>query len=705
LPKLNDKKSYYERHLKKNSGEDEVLNKLSKLLYVTKIDHFKMDKGDHYSFALLGTTEILKRFVRGQREFLLVFSHFDSMDWQDRTLKVEREIKRMKGIAERNILPNFYMLVTNAREAKERIDHDVKGKPMSAVIPFTYSEIINSLNKDQLLNLILERFNEYHFENNMLGESNEIEEDNLLFGDRGKIADAIVERCRKGGNSGIFGLRRSGKSSVLNASLRRLVNENIDYVKIEARSDLQNAFSWKHALYYIARKIKEKTSHMIQKDDESFENYISRLKLNRSMELFSENASQSFVEDVRLYCRNHEPFVIAIDEIELITYNTTSTQSWRSIEAYCGFWSALRDCGCSLIICGVNSTINEISTVTFNGMSGDNPMYERITNSSESYKTYLPAFTDIQTKQMINTLGGYSDIGFTNVYPSINNTFGGQPYAIRQFCAFVFDKVKSLRSHVEPYEVSQATIDNLLEVFNNSSYGHGLYETILQHVRTYYKNEYIMLEKMAHSPYQYNIIESKERQVIDHLEKYGLIEYDSGTCYVAFKINSIKDFLCEITKNPIDMDNHERRRYIQDFVAEFERKLKKHIFTYYDVNAKQTDGRKILSKYLDSNKKYALTIDMNSCKFIELFEHKKFIFYFSSLKKIISDKWTTLGVKFQNAGISKDRFRICMDDLNAGRTDADHYDAEDLDSCPNQWDIDDATIKRFQIAQETLDIF
>ncbi len=84
-----DKRYYYNQHLKKGSGEDKIIDKLSELLYVSKIDHFSMDKGEHYSFALLGTTEILKRFVRGQREFLLVFSHFPSRDWQDRTLKVE----------------------------------------------------------------------------------------------------------------------------------------------------------------------------------------------------------------------------------------------------------------------------------------------------------------------------------------------------------------------------------------------------------------------------------------------------------------------------------------------------------------------------------------------------------------------------------------------------------------------------------------
>lgn len=701
-----NKRYYYNQHLKKGSEEDKIIDKLSETLYVSKIDHFNMDKGDHYSFALLGTTEILKRYVRGQREFLLVFSHFPSRDWQDRTLKVEREIRRIKGVIDRNPLPNFYILVSNAYDLKERIDNSIKGKPMAAIIPFTYDEILGCKDSHQLNDLLLKRFAEYHFENNMLGESTAIEEDNLLFGDRGKIADAIVERCRQGGNSGIFGLRRSGKTSVLKASLRRLDKENIKYVKIEARSDLQHANSWKHALYFIARKIKEKTSGITQIIEESHEDYINRLKLNRPMDSFAENASQSFVEDVKFYCKSNNSFVIAIDEIELITYNTASTQAWRSVESYGGFWSALRDCGCSLIICGVNSTINEISTITFDGIVGDNPMYERITNCSESYKTYLPAFTAEQTKRMINTLGGYSDIGFSNVYPTINNAFGGQPYAIRQFCAYIFDHVKSMRNHTKTYEVSQPTTDILLDEFKNSNAGHSLCETILQHVRTYYKDEYVMLEKIAFSPQKYNMIDGNEKQIIDHLEKYGLIEYDAGTRYVAFKLNSIKSFLCEVcVKEPIAMDNYERRRYVQDFVADFEKKLKKHIYTYYNINASENSGRNVIKGYVKPNKKYGTPLDACTCSFDELFEHKKFILYFSNLKKIISNNWNQLGLKFTNIGIDKNRFNVYMDDLNAGRTDADHYDAEDINDCPDKWDINDVTIQRFRIAKEALEKF
>ena len=71
----------------------------------------------------------------------------------------------------------------------------VKGEPHAAVIPFSFEELLGCKDKNELTECILTRFGEYYFENNMLGENDAIDDDNLLFGDRGKIADAVVARC------------------------------------------------------------------------------------------------------------------------------------------------------------------------------------------------------------------------------------------------------------------------------------------------------------------------------------------------------------------------------------------------------------------------------------------------------------------------------------------------------------------------------
>lgn len=702
-----DKNHMRETHLKPNSEEYEILEKLKEVIYISLVNHHDMGYGGaSFPFCLMGTTEFLKPYIHGKYEFLLVFSHFDNCSWQQNTLKAVNFIRKRREIAERHPLINFYVLISNANYLKDEIDK-MKGGTEAAIIPFSFKEILECENKEQLENLILERFGEYIYENNMLGEETPIEDDQLLFGDRGKIAEAIVNRCREGKHSGIFGLRRSGKSSVLKAVTRKLDYADIKYSIIEARSVLENIDSWKTALFDIAKTIRITTTGLLREDGESRADYQNRLKLASSESDYEKRPSQCFVEDVKLYTKDNPVFVLAIDEIELITYNTATSPVWQNLDSYKGFWGALRDSNCSLILCGVNSTINEKSIIEFNGNSCDNPMFERIHYCADFSKTYLPVFTDDQTKIMINTLGGYSNIAFNQVYVDINRTFGGQPYAIRQFCAFMFENIKSLRSPNAIYEISKPTFVALSDEFNKSGKGDQVFSTILQHI-CIYKEEYEMLKKCALAPEKYKTVKQDDVCIIDHLVKYGLIEYDSSTNYISFTISALKDYICRTeTKDPKDMSNDERRRYVQDKVQICEKKLKKYIMQYFVYNGGETVGKNFMKTQFQYNNiilnmSFTPTISLATCSFEDFFDHKKFVFYFSKLRTIIKSNWTSLGSAFQSNGMSKEQFSVYMGHLNAGRTDADHYDAEDMTS-PVEWEIDDRTMDAFVIAYNSFD--
>jgi len=692
-----------EEHLKPNSGELEVIRKLKQVLRITRVGHHYMDQSSLYQFCLVSVTETFKQYVRESGEFLVVFSHFDDKSWQQKTLKVERELRKRRDLIERRPLVNFYILISNASELRAKVD-SVKGEPRASVIPFSFEELLACKNTRELTDCMLSRFGEYYFENNMLGENDAIDDDNLLFGDRGKIADAVVARCHQGSNSGIFGLRRSGKTSVLNAVLRRLDWEGTPYVLVESRT-YETFSSWKSVLFEIACQVRARMQETERQDDESLSQFHARLNLTSTEADYEKRGVACFIDDMRRY-RGDKLFVIALDEIELITYNTATSETWKSLDAYKGLWSALRGCGCPLVVCGVNSTINEISNLTFNGEQCDNPMYGRIMNCSESGKTYLPAFTDDQTKEMINTLGKYSNIAFSQVYGRINNAFGGQPWAVRQFCSYVFDNVKAQRESTRVFEVSKATCDNLMRQFQSSSVGIHLCETILQHL-SIYRSEYSLLKKIALSPEKYNTVSGEDTLSIDHLQKYGLIEHDINTGYVSFCIGIIRDHICKTeTKSPEDMDNTERRRYIQDRVAECEKKLKRYILNYYTYASTPEIGRAL---FFNAQNRCILKPHIGvlpaTCSFPDFFDHKKFDFYFSKLKTLISDNWSQLGIRFSALNISKEKFISCMEDLNAGRTDADHYDPENTTSCPDNWEIDDQTMQAFRTAYDTMNRF
>lgn len=163
------------------------------------------------------------------------------------------------------------------------------------------------------------------------------------------------------------------------------------------------------------------------------------------------------------------------------------------------------------------------------------------------------------------------------------------------------------------------------------------------------------------------------------------------------------------------MTNDERREYVQTCVAECEIKLKSYLCNYYIYNANgESTCRNLMKSYINSNSRYKPVVinpkafpapNPDTCNIREFFDHKKFIIYFSSIKTIINNHWTTLGQKLQDVGIDKNHFSVYMDALNAGRTDADHYDAEDIINYPGNWVIDDTTMSNFQNAKANLNKF
>ena len=168
------------------------------------------------------------------------------------------------------------------------------------------------------------------------------------------------------------------------------------------------------------------------------------------------------------------------------------------------------------------------------------------------------------------------------------------------------------------------------------------------------------------------------------------------------------------TKELEDMNNTERRQFVQGEVAECEKKLKQFVqnkLSSYDHINNIDQARQILynpkrseNSFVILKKEYQGKIDPYTCEFKVYFDHRVFAMYFSKLKLLISKYWHVFGSAFQMCSINKERFETYMDDLNAGRTDADHYDAQNM-YCPDDWEIDDITMKKFKIAADEMKKF
>ncbi len=103
-----------------------------------------------------------------------------------------------------------------------------------------------------------------------------------------------------------------------------------------------------------------------------------------------------------------------------------------------------------------------------------------------------------------------------------------------------------------------------------------------------------------------------------------------------------------------------------------------------------------MKQYTEIQDAFKGRIDPDTCDLDDFFDHKKFTLYFSKLRLILCDYWHLFKKDFLSCNIDKDQLSTYLKELNAGRTDADHYDAED-DTCPpEKWEIDEKTMDDFQ---------
>lgn len=76
--------------------------------------------------------------------------------------------------------------------------------------------------------------------------------------------------------------------------------------------------------------------------------------------------------------------------------------------------------------------INEIPVIG----GTTNPMFRQLSESNQG--AYLPAFTYDDTKNMVNTLGGYMGMQFDEyTIGKLTSDCGGHPYLMRILCSFI----------------------------------------------------------------------------------------------------------------------------------------------------------------------------------------------------------------------------------------------------------------------------
>jgi hypothetical protein len=235
---------------------------------------------------------------------------------------------------------------------------------------------------------VRKRLQQSLFARDLFDVTQPITNDVYFFG-RATLVMELRDTITQSENIGLFGLRKTGKTS-LTLKLQRLVEQDnlghLIYV------DLQETRLYSLRWFELLDELRLRIPNQAPK---------ARLNEKTGPKYFR----QAIEEVAKKFPGNR--YVFALDEIEHITPRLRMCEHWD--EDFLHFWKTIRavqnaNRHVSFMVAGVNASV--IETAVFKGH--DNPLFSLVRSR------YLPTFSPQELRQMIETLGGYMGLQFND---------------------------------------------------------------------------------------------------------------------------------------------------------------------------------------------------------------------------------------------------------------------------------------------------
>lgn len=389
------------------------------------------------------------------------------------------------------------------------------------IIPIHSSELLNAARGDFFLrSKVSEKVGNF----DLFGMSSPIKHDKYFYGREPLVLELIQRISTKRENSGLFGLRKTGKTSVLFAMQRRLHEKNVIAEYVDCQNPGIYGSRWWQLLqeisYRLRSTLEEKTGKKLK--DAGIYDVL--------------NAANSFTHVVKeiLRYQDSEKIVLLLDEIEFITPGISNNLGEHWDHDYLPFWQTIRsisqETGNSLlfVVAGVNPSSVEQSHFA----QVQNPIFQL------AVPYYLEPLSQPSVREMVRSIGKYSGISFAeDCYQVLRDVYGGHPYLIRLACSEVSRALgqappdKKLNIDVKTFEANSLRIKTRLTQ---------PLKDILLSLVWWYPDEYDLLQMLAAGDKDFVhsfLAETPEKAV--QFVRYGLVKDDKSS----FAIRDLRDFL------------------------------------------------------------------------------------------------------------------------------------------------------------------
>ncbi|MDO7849687.1 hypothetical protein Q5H92_25210 [Hymenobacter sp. M29] len=292
-------------------------------------------------------------------------------------------------------------------------------------------KIIIPIHVDELLNpargsvFLRQKIASHTGEVDLFGKSSPISSDKYFFGRDDLVQTLIARITSHHETGGLFGLRKTGKTSVLKAIQRRVADRAIIAEYMDCSNPGVHSARWWDLLEEIVGRLSQEIKRREGKDQRARLNYTQS------------NAGLRFSSDIKLLIGDSstEQVILIFDEIEYITPNIAGALGQHWDDDFVPFWQSIRsvhqelDGKLSFIVAGVNPACVQEPRIG----ETPNPIFQL------AQPEFLAPFNTKAIREMVRTLGKYAGLKFDeDVYQYLQSSYGGHPFLTRIACSEVW---------------------------------------------------------------------------------------------------------------------------------------------------------------------------------------------------------------------------------------------------------------------------
>lgn len=469
------------------------------LLHWFDVTHGERTRGQGTSssiYYLKPVSPDVARFIGidENREILYLFSPSANLEARDITAAdaaIEKASPRLD--------PHLSLIGSADPKTGDRVKRYLsEDQERTPIVGFSLGDIASIDKPDDLYRLFQQR----HFVRDYFALEAPLTEEAMFFG-RADMVSELAERIGAGQNSGLFGLRRIGKTSILYAVGRRCHSTKVGYAYYR---DLSPAYHlrWWQVLELIIREVAAqlelgKSARRRVRAIAGYEQYQAAIDFGADIEFLAARVP-------------HGRLVLLLDEIEYVTFDLSPAEHWR--EDFLAMWSTMRSVHqnsrgrFTFIVAGVNPYATERHRIE----NHDNPLFSTVRNF------FVSPLGEADAAAMVRSLGRMMGISVDREFlDRLFAAYGGHPFLTRQACSHLARHLDTRPAVLTGtlFEKDQAHTDAALV---------GVVKQILTVLETWYPEEFELLQGLAlGDDATFREFATASAEFCEHVVGYGLV--------------------------------------------------------------------------------------------------------------------------------------------------------------------------------------